>query len=194
VGQFLTKEIMDTLIDSLPDYAKDLKLNYSSLVRQDTALTDVQRWGTIVASAIAAGNQRLIGAAVAEATARVAPNVVEAAKGAASIMGMNNVYYRYLHSVSNEKYKTMPARLRMNILRTHGVEHADFELWSVAVSAINNCQVCMDSHEKSVREKGLTEDHILQAIRIAAIINAIGDVLTAEEALAGLPQPASVHA
>lgn len=180
---------MDTLIESLPEYAKDLKLNYSSLVRQDTVLTDAQRWGTVVAAAIASGNQRLIGAAVAEATARIPANIVEAAKGAAAIMAMNNVYYRYQHSVSNEKYRTMPARLRMNILRTHGAEHADFELWSVAVSAINNCQACMDSHEKSVREKGLTEDHILQAIRIAAIINAIGDVLTAEEALVGLPQP-----
>jgi alkyl hydroperoxide reductase subunit D len=103
-------------------------------------------------------------------------------------MGMNNVYYRFQHSVSNEKYRTIPARLRMNILRTHGVEHADFELWCEAVSAINNCQICMDSHEKSVREKGLSEDHILQAIRIAAIVKAIADVLTTEEALLGIHQ------
>lgn len=180
---------MDTLIDSLPDYAKDLKLNYSTLVRQDTVLTDAQRWGTIVATAMASKNQRLIGAAVAEASTHIPANVIEGAKGAAAIMGMNNIYYRYLHSISNEKYRTMPARLRMNILRTHGVEHADFELWCEAVSAVNGCQACMDSHEKSVREKGLTEDHILQAIRIASIINAISDVLTTEEALEGLKQP-----
>ena len=182
---------MEHLIDSLPDYAKDLKLNFSTLVRQDTVLTDAQRWGTVVATAMAAKNERLIGAAVAEAATHVPANVVEAAKGAAAIMGMNNVYYRYLHSVSNEKYRTMPARLRMNILRTHGVDHADFELWCEAVSAINGCHVCMDSHEKSVREKGLTEDHVLQAIRIAAIINAISEVLTTEEALEGLSQPAA---
>ena len=180
---------MDHLIDSLPDYAKDLKLNFSSLVRQDTVLTDAQRWGTIVAAAIASSNQRLIGAAVAEAATHAPANVVEAAKGAAAIMAMNNVYYRFQHSVSNEKYLTMPARLRMNILRTHGVEHADFELWCEAASAVNNCKVCMDSHEKSVREKGLTEEHVMQAIRIAAIMNAIGEVLTTEEALEGLPQP-----
>ena len=185
---------MDTLIDSLPEYAKDLKLNYSSLVRQDTVLTDAQRWGTIVSCAIAAGNQRLIGAAVAEAASRVPTTVIEAAKGAAAIMGMNNVYYRYLHSVSNEKYRTIPARLRMNILRTHGAEHADFELWCEAVSAVNGCQACMDSHEKSVRQKGLTEDHVAQAIRIASIINGIADVLTAEEALLGVIQPAEIQA
>ena len=32
-------------------------------------------------------------------------------------MGMNNIYYRFLHLSSNEKYKTMPARLRMNAIR-----------------------------------------------------------------------------
>jgi lipoyl-dependent peroxiredoxin subunit D len=185
---------MDTLIDSLPDYAKDLKLNYSSLVRQDTTLTDAQRWGTIVACAIASGNQRLIGAAVAEAVAHVPAVVVEAAKGAAAIMGMNNVYYRYLHSVSNEKYRTMPARLRMNILRTHGADHVDFELWCEAVSAINDCQACMDSHEKTLRERGLSEEQILQAIRIASILHGISDVLTAEEALQGLHQNATIPA
>jgi alkyl hydroperoxide reductase subunit D len=185
---------MDTLIDSLPDYAKDLKLNYSSLVRQDTTLTDAQRWGTIVACAIASGNQRLIGAAVVEAASRIPAVVVEAAKAAAAIMGMNNVYYRYLHSVSNEKYRTIPARLRMNVLRTHGAGHADFELWCEALSAINNCHVCMESHEKAVREKGLSEEQILQAIRITSIIRGINDVLTAEEALAGLHEIAAVQA
>ena len=185
---------MDKLIDSLPDYAKDLKLNYSSLVRQDTILTDAQRWGTIVACAIASGNQRLIAAAVAEASGRIPAVIVEAAKGAAAIMGMNNVYYRYLHTVSNEKYRTIPARLRMNLLRTHGAEHADFELWCEAVSAINNCPACVDSHEKAVREKGLGEEQILQAIRIASIIHGISDVLTAEEALAGLNQAAVLQA
>jgi lipoyl-dependent peroxiredoxin subunit D len=185
---------MDTLIDSLPDYAKDLKLNYSSLVRQDTTLTDAQRWGTIVACAIASGNQRLIGAAVAEASSRVPAVIVEAAKAAAAIMGMNNIYYRYLHTVSNERYRTLPARLRMNVLRTQAAEHTDFELWCLAVSAINNCPACMESHENSVRQKGLTEEQILQAIRIASIIHGIAEVLTTEEAIAGLHQNLAVQA
>jgi alkyl hydroperoxide reductase subunit D len=182
---------MDHLIESLPEYAKDLKLNFSSIVRQDTTLTDAQRWGTIVSTAMASGNERLIGAAVAEAATHVPVSVVEGAKAAAAIMGMNNVYYRFRHSVSNEKYLTMPARLRMNVLRTHGVEHADFELWCEAVSAVNGCHACMDSHEKSVREKGLTEDHVMQAIRIASIIHAIAGVLTTEEALDGIKLPAN---
>lgn len=175
---------MDHIIDSLPDYAKDLKLNYSSLVRQDTVLTEAQRWGTVVACAMATKNAVLIRAAIAEAATHVSPEVLNGAKAAAAIMGMNNIYYRFHHLTSNEKYATMPARLRMNVMRAHGADPVDFELWCTAVSAINGCGKCVDSHERVLREKGMTEDHILQAVRIASILNAIGGVLTVEEALA----------
>jgi lipoyl-dependent peroxiredoxin subunit D len=103
---------------------------------------------------------------------------------------MNNIYYRFLHLTSNEKYATLPARLRMNGMRTHGVEPVDFELWSLAVSAINGCGKCVDSHEKVLREKGIGEELVLAAVRIASILHAIGAVLDAErvakaEAVAG---------
>ena len=99
-------------------------------------------------------------------------------------MGMNNVYYRFLHLTENPKYATIPARLRMNVLRTHGVDQADFELWCTAVSAINNCPACVASHEKAVREKGLTEETVLAAVRIAAVIHAIAAVLDERAATA----------
>ena len=101
-------------------------------------------------------------------------------------MGMNNVYYRFLHLSSNEKYKTMPARLRMNAIRTHGVDHADFELWCTAVSAINGCGACVDSHEKTLRDKGVAEEKILAAVRIASVVHAIASVLQTESALGNL--------
>jgi alkyl hydroperoxide reductase subunit D len=97
-------------------------------------------------------------------------------------MGMNNIYYRFLHQAENEKYRTIPARLRMNILRTHGVDVVDFELWSTAVSAINGCGSCVKAHEKVLREKGLPEESILAAIRIAAVVHAIAVALDAEQA------------
>jgi alkyl hydroperoxide reductase subunit D len=74
----------------------------------------------------------------------------------------------------------MPARLRMNVLRTHGVEALDFELWSLAVSAINGCGKCIDAHEKVVREKGAHEDLVLAVVRIASVVHAIGATLDAE--------------
>jgi len=171
---------LDQLIDGLPSHAKDLKLNYSSLVRQNTELTPQQLWGTVVASAIATRNPDLTAAALEEGAKQLSPQAMEAAKAAASVMGMNNIYYRFLHLTSNEKYSTMPARLRMNVMRSHGVDHNDFELWSLAVSAINGCGKCIDSHEKVVREKGVTEETILAVVRVASVIHAIGTVLDAE--------------
>jgi lipoyl-dependent peroxiredoxin subunit D len=171
---------IDTLIDGLPNYAKDLKLNYSTLVRQNIELTAQQLWGTVVASAIATRNDQLTEAAFEEGARHLSPQALEAAKAAAAVMGMNNIYYHFLHLTSNEKYGTMPARLRMNVMRTHGVDHIDFELWGLAVSAINGCGKCVDSHEKVVREKGASEETVLAVIRVASVLHAIGGVLDAE--------------
>jgi lipoyl-dependent peroxiredoxin subunit D len=182
---------LDALIETLPSYAKDLKLNFSSVVRQQMDLTEQQLWGTVVACAIAARHPQLIAAAIDEASPHLSPQALEAAKAAAAIMGMNNVYYRFLHLTSNEKYRTMRAGLRMNVMRTHGTDPLDFELWSTAVSAINNCATCVDSHEKTLREKGVSEEKILAAIRVAAVLHAIAVVLDTEAA--GVREPAAVH-
>ncbi len=171
---------IDNLIDTLPDYAKDLKLNYSTLVRQNTELTEQQLWGTVVSTTIATRNARLTEAALPEGASHLSAQALSAAKAAAAVMGMNNIYYRFLHLSSNEKYATMPARLRMNVLRTHGVDPVDFELWSLAVSAVNGCGKCVDSHEKVLLGKGVTEDLILAAVRVASVVHAIGTVLDAE--------------
>ena len=183
---------LEALLDSVPAHAKDLKLNFSTVVMQQTDLTPAQAWGTVVASAYAAGNPDLLKSVVETASQYLSAAQLDAAKGAAAIMGMNNIYYRFLHLTSNEKYKTIPARLRMNIMRTHGVDHLDFELWSTAVSAINGCGACVDSHEKTLREKGIEEEKILAAVRIASVVHAIARMLNAEAALSEAAQPATV--
>src|SRR5579875_2837290 len=124
---------MDHIIETLPAYAKDIKLNYSTLVRQNTELTPQQLWGTVVASAIATRNDVLTAAALEDGSQHLSPQALEAARIAAALMSMNNIFYRFQHLSSNEKYSTMPARLRMNGMRTHGVDAVDFELWSLAV-------------------------------------------------------------
>jgi len=177
----------DTLMDIIPSYAKDLKLNFSSVVRQQTDLNEQQAWGTVVASAIASRNPQLILAAVDESATHLSPEALEAAKGAAAIMSMNNIFYRFLHLTSNEKYGTMRAGLRMNVMRTHGIDPLDFELWSTAVSAINGCGACVDSHEKIMREKGVGEEKILAAVRIAAVVHGLAVVLDAEQVATAQP-------
>jgi len=97
-------------------------------------------------------------------------------------MGMNNIYYRFHHLSNNEKYAALPARLRMNIMRTHGADQVDFELWALVVSAINGCGKCVSSHEKILLEKGITEDLILAAVRIASVVHGTAAALDALQA------------
>jgi len=171
----------EELLASIPDYAKDLKLNLSSAMLQNE-LTPQQAWGTAVACAMAARNPHLLGAVLAEAGSKLSPQALFGARTAAAVMGMNNILYRFRHFCSNDKYSAMPARLRMQSIRTHGADPADFELWCLAVSAVNGCQACVDAHEQAVREKGLSEETVLAAIRIAATIHGLAAVVGAEPA------------
>jgi lipoyl-dependent peroxiredoxin subunit D len=170
---------IERLLESLPSYAKDLKLNLSSLLRQ-TELTEQQLWGTVLASAIASRNQAVAAAVTEDAVAHLSPEAAEAARTVAAIMGMNNVYYRFLHLTSNQKYATIPARLRMNGLRTHGIDQKDVELWATAVSAINGCGACVESHQNKLVSEGVTEETILAAVRLASVVSAISAVVTTE--------------
>jgi alkyl hydroperoxide reductase subunit D len=170
---------IEELLETVPAWAKDLKLNMQSVLKQ-TELTEQQLWGTVAASAIGSRNAQLTQVLLPQAGQHLSAEALHAAKSAAAIMGMNNVYYRFTHMVPGEKYPTIPARLRMNAIRTHGVSQADFELWCIAVSAINNCQACVTSHERVVLEKGLSEETILAAVRIASVIHGLASVLEAE--------------
>jgi alkyl hydroperoxide reductase subunit D len=176
------------LLDAVPAYAKDLKLNLSTLLQQPE-LNEQQIWGTAVATAIASRNQQLIETVLAEASSHLSQPALEAAKSAAAIMGMTNIYYRFQHLAKNPKYSTLPARLRMNALRNHGVDPVDFELWCLAVSAVNGCGLCVDSHEHVIREKGMSEESILAAVRLASVIHGLATVFDTEAASRSLPVP-----
>ncbi|HEY3836433.1 MAG TPA: carboxymuconolactone decarboxylase family protein [Bryobacteraceae bacterium] len=163
---------MEQLLASIPEYAKDLKLNLQTVVKQPD-LTEQQTWGTVVACALASRNPAVIAALLAEAESHLQSAAMEAAKGAAAIMGMNNIFYRFQHLSEHEKYSTLPARLRMNVIRSHGSDPIDFELWCVAVSAVNACGKCITAHDRTLREKGISEETVIAAIRIASVVHAI---------------------
>jgi alkyl hydroperoxide reductase subunit D len=170
---------IDTLRQALPAYAKDISLNLSSLMNE-TILTDQQKWGCFIASAYAIGAGQVIRAL--EDGCPLTPEALTAAKAAAAIMGMNNVYYRSLHLMHNREYSTLPAKLRMNVIANPGVDKNDFELWCTAVSAINGCGLCLDSHEEELRKRAVSSQVIQTALRIAAVVNAASRVVVAEEA------------
>jgi alkyl hydroperoxide reductase subunit D len=169
----------EAFLDSIPDYAKDLKLNLTSLLKQ-AELTEQQTWGTVIAAAMGARQARLTAVLLAEADKHVSPETRNTAKTAAAVMGMNNVYYRFTHMFQDDTYSSIPARLRMNGIRTHGGDPVDFELYCTVVSAINNCSMCVTSHERVLREKGMAKESIAAAVRLGAVIHALALVFDAE--------------
>jgi lipoyl-dependent peroxiredoxin subunit D len=162
---------IEELRGGLPEAAKDIKLNLQS-VFQTTTLTPDQLWGTALASALATRNMQLASAVITDARAQVGADVIEDAQAAATVMAMNNVYYRFRHMIGKESYNTKPARLRMNWLAKPKGSKANFELFSLAVSAINGCEMCIRSHEQVVTAHGLSEDQVHDAVRVAATLQA----------------------
>jgi alkyl hydroperoxide reductase subunit D len=169
---------LELVRQELPEAAKDVRLNLQS-VFETTSLTPAQKWGVAIASAIAAKSPRLRDALVEDAMAEVDAGVVEDARAAAALMAMNNVYYRFRHMVGKPSYQAKPPRLRMNRLAQVLGSKVDFELISLAVSAINGCEICVKSHEKAVIDGGLGEEHVHDAVRVAATVNAAAVALLA---------------
>ena len=162
---------IEKLREQMPDAARDIRLNLQT-VFQSTTLTPAQIWGAALASAFATRNGELARAVFAEAQSVVDTNVIEDARAAAALMAMNNVYYRFRHLVGKESYSAKPARLRMNWIGKPMSNKADFELFCLAVSAINGCETCVRAHENVITSGGLSEDHVHDAVRIAATIQA----------------------
>jgi lipoyl-dependent peroxiredoxin subunit D len=170
---------LNSIKNLIPEHAKDLKLNLATIMTTEgaTGLTADQIAGIALASAVAARNPTLLREVDDIVARELTPEAVTAARAAASIMGMNNVYYRFVHLVGNDEYAKLPARLRMNVIGSPGIDKVDFELYALAVSAINGCGACVAAHEKVVRQAGIGADGVQSAVRIAAVIHGIAVAL-----------------
>jgi alkyl hydroperoxide reductase subunit D len=176
----MTPAGIEVVREALPELARDIKLNLQAVL-SDGSLSPEQRWGVAVASAAAARHAGLRDAVVEDARRAVPEAVVEDALAAAALMAMNNVYYRFRHVVGKPVYSEKPARLRMNRLGKPATNRADFELFSLAVSAINGCEACVRAHEKVAVDGHLSEDQVHDAVRIAATIHAAAVALEVAE-------------
>jgi alkyl hydroperoxide reductase subunit D len=163
---------------ALPDYAADIRANLAAVMVSPN-LTEQQLWGVAVASAIAARNPDLRAAVTAAARPHLTDAAFAAARSAASLMGMNNVYYRFLDLLGKDEYRTMPARLRMQATVRPGIERNDFELMALAVSAINGCGACIHAHERSATGHGVSREAVQDAVRLAAVLNGVAAALEA---------------
>jgi alkyl hydroperoxide reductase subunit D len=174
------------LKEALPPFAKDLRLNLDSTIAVST-LPEQRLWGTVLATAIASRGRRVLAELAGEAKEHLSAEAFDAAKAAAAVMAMNNIYYRSTHLLADAGaagYEDIPARLRMQVIATRGgVEQADFEFWCLAVSAVNGCEGCLGAHERKLRELEVSKDQIHEALRIAAVVHAVAVTLEAEEAM-----------
>ncbi|HEX6832316.1 MAG TPA: carboxymuconolactone decarboxylase family protein [Rudaea sp.] len=179
-----TNATLSDIKASLPDYAKDLRLNLDSVLSESGAqgLNAKQIAIIAIASAVSARHEPLTSAIVGQFAGTLSDSEFNAARAAAAIMAMNNIYYRFTHLVGNEEYATMRAGLRMNVMANPGCDKVDFELASLAVSAVNGCGMCMESHEKTLQKHGVAAQAIQSAVKIAAVLHAVAVV--AEQARA----------
>ncbi len=177
-----TPETFETLRQLLPDWARDTRVNLG-IVANATALSPRQSHLVALACAAAGGEARVISAARGESVAHLDAAHVDAAFAAASVMAMNNVYYRFVHFAGEaSEYGSMPARLRMQVIGKPGIDSVDFELACLAVSAIGGCERCVRAHEHAVRERGGSKEQVHEAVRIASVTAAASSSVRAAQA------------
>ena len=161
--------------ESIPDHAKDIKLNLDAVITR-SGLDLVDAHACALAAAIASGNGELafeiqMNGPLMGAIER------EAAKTAAALMGMNNVWYPFVEMADDEGMKGLPAGLRMNAYATHGgVSKKKFEMYALCASIVGKCHFCVNSHYETLKKEGMTTQELMAVGRIAAVITAVGKV------------------
>jgi alkyl hydroperoxide reductase subunit D len=170
---------LESLRAAIPDFAKDLRLNLESVLAETGApgLAERQIRAIAYASAIASRHRPLTDALSAQAATVLSPAELDGVRTAAALMAMTNVYYRFTHLVGDAEYATLRAGLRMNAMANPGIDKPTFELCALAVSAVNGCGACLESHEKVLRQHGLPAQAIQGAARIAAVVHAVAVTL-----------------
>ncbi|MEZ5037230.1 MAG: carboxymuconolactone decarboxylase family protein [Chitinophagales bacterium] len=158
-------------------YLRDLKMNVKSVLTTES-ISSKESYLLALATATNNNNRLLINAFTQKAKDNEATDAeIAEAQACASLLAANNVFYRFRHFVDKEVYNNSPARLRMNIMMSPVLGKEFFELVSLAISAINGCEMCVKSHEQSVLANGGTEQRIWDSIRIASIITSLGKVV-----------------
>ena len=170
---------LSELRNSLPDYAKDLKLNLDSVLSDagSPGIDGKQIRAIALASAIASRYRPFAAAIEAFAAEQLSAEEINGARAAAAIMAMNNIYYRATHLIENEEYGQLRAGLRMNVMANSGLDKVTFELASLAVSAINGCGMCMASHERTLRKHEVSAQGVQSALKIGAVVHAVAVTL-----------------
>jgi alkyl hydroperoxide reductase subunit D len=174
---------MNDLRSAMPEYARDLRLNLGS-VMSASSLEPVMAWGSALTAALVSKNAQVIQHIAEDAQAHLDEIQMQAAKSAAAMMSMSNVWYKFTDLIQDDEVKKQPPKLRMNAMLTHGgVDHALFEAWSLSASAVNACGVCVNAHASQLNKLGIDAQQVADIARIAAVVKAVSDTLSFEASL-----------
>ena len=166
---------VDQVKESIPDHSKDIKLNLDAVMNR-SGLDEVDAHACAFAAAVAAGNGDLA-FEISMNGPLMGTDEREAAKTAAALMGMNNVYYPFVEMTEDPDLKGLPPGLRMNAYANHGgVSKKKFEMYALAASIVGKCQFCVKNHYDLLKKEGMTVTELQAVGKIAAVINAIGKI------------------
>lgn len=167
---------VDEVKNSIPDYAKDIKLNLDAVINR-SGLDEVDAHACALAAAIMANNSELAYEISLNGPLMGTPER-EAAKTAAALMAMNNTYYPFIEMTGDDQLKGLPAGLRMNAYATHGgVSKVKFEMYALAASVVGKCEFCVKSHYELLKKEGMTVQQLQDVGKIAAVVGAINKML-----------------
>lgn len=168
---------IDALRAKIPEHSADVEHTLAKVL-SSSSLTPTQLWGTALACAITTRHEALASAIESDARAlAVAPEALDDARAAASLMAMTNVYYRFKHFIADDEIEKMPSRLRMKRTARPEGDEADFELFCVAVSAMNACEACVRHHSDKALKGGLTRTQLADAVRVGATLAGVAIAL-----------------
>lgn len=166
---------VDQVKESIPDHAKDIKLNLDAVMNR-SGLDEVDAHACAFAAAIAANNGDLA-FEISMNGPLMGTDEREAAKTAAALMGMNNVYYPFVEMTEDPDLKGLPPGLRMNAYANHGgVSKKKFEMYALAASIVGKCHFCVKNHYDVLKKEGMTVSELQAVGKIAAVIAAVGKV------------------
>ncbi len=158
-------------------YLRDLKLNFTSALTSEHLNT---KECALLGLSTAINNNNTI---LTDYFTRYAdeqgatPAETGEAAGCASLLASNNVFYRFRHFTQKEKYTQIPARIRMQLMMKPVTGKEFFELMSLAISAVNGCEMCVNAHEDSLIKLNTTEERIFDAVRIASLVTSFGKII-----------------
>ncbi|MHA4843070.1 carboxymuconolactone decarboxylase family protein [Flavitalea antarctica] len=158
-------------------YLRDLKINVNNALQ---AVTLVKKEAYLLALAVAINEKNVALEKLFSASARsegATDEELAEILSCTSLLSANNVYYRFKHFMNDDYYNNAQAGIRMNIMSNPVLGKEFFELTSLVVSAVNGCELCVTSHEKTLLAHGTNKQRIHDAVRLGGIIRSLSIVV-----------------